>query len=154
MSHPEHDCENCGVTHFAYSAHVEFANRERSKRVSIFGIFFTVVFIGIITGILFTFQPEEDRIIIQQDSYLGTKTFIVPTSLLKDKVYLDEQWVMYDEGNHYSICERNPTTYTGCFTLMKGSGNIFVEPESKKPSLNYYVDVALQSNESVKDRNK
>jgi len=34
-SHPDHDCENCGKTHFSYTFHKEQANKKKSRNIGI-----------------------------------------------------------------------------------------------------------------------
>lgn len=129
MSHPPYDCENCGITHFSYSAHVEFANRERSKKVSMFAIIFTVILVAVVGYVIMSVSYEDQK----------QKNF---SQLLQDFDNEDlnsvKEWKFYDKGDYYSVCEVNPSGYSGCLMLSKPA--IIWNPK---------YSGSLQSNESV-----
>lgn len=63
MSHPDHDCEDCGVYHMSYSGHVEFARREKANDDSYLGMRISgfVVFVALLGTLWLAVDQVEQK---------------------------------------------------------------------------------------------
>ena len=126
MVHPEHDCEDCGKTHFAWSLHKEHADKRKTRNIGI-----TIVCVS------FALIP------------IGLTVF----DLVKDPLMLSDNIEVQRMTNDYDLACYSD--YGMQYCLLKATDNNYVNYNSEKivlqPKTNPCLNIYLETPDKITD---